>query len=67
MEKLTDFEEKIYQFFLERREVSLSDVPKRMMGAIPKLNRMGFIEIVKKTASPWSKKKRKFIIAKHAI
>ncbi len=65
MEGLTDFEKKVYQFFLEKGEISLHDIPRRMMGAIPKLKRRGLIDIIKKTPNPWTLKKHKFIIVKN--
>ena len=60
-DRLTDFEEKVYLFIKDRGEVLTSDLPHRMMGAIPNLNNKGLIEVNKKRVTPWASKKRKYV------
>ena len=59
--ELTDFEREVYGFIKKRGEVLTSNMPLRMMGAIPNLKNKGFVEVIKRRASPWASKKRKFI------
>ncbi|NIR88112.1 hypothetical protein GWO13_11445 [Candidatus Bathyarchaeota archaeon] len=58
---MTDFEKRVYSFIKERGEVLTSNMPPRMMGAVPNLKNMGLVKIYKKRLSPWTSKKRKFV------
>jgi len=60
-DRLTDFEEEVYLFIKARGEVLTSNLPHRMMGAIPNLNNKGLIEVNKKRVTPWASKKRKYV------
>lgn len=60
-DRLTDFEEKVYLFIKDHGEVLISNLPHRMMGAIPNLNNKGLIEVNKKRVTPWASKKRKYV------
>ena len=59
--KLTEFEKEVYDLIKERGEMLTSNVPTRMSGAIPSLDRKGVIEVFKKSTSRWASKKRKFV------
>lgn len=59
--RLTDFEEEVYLFIKDRREVLTSNLPPRMMGAIPNLKNKGLVEVHKKRVTPWASKKRKYV------
>jgi len=60
-DRLTDFEEEVYLFIKDHGEVLISNLPHRMMGAIPNLNNKGLIEVNKKRVTPWASKKRKYV------
>ena len=60
-DRLTDFEEEVYLFIKDHGEVLISNLPDRMMGAIPNLKNKGLIEINKKRVIPWASKKRKYV------
>jgi len=53
---LTEFEKKVYSFIKERGEVLISNVPSRMMGAVPNLKNSGLVEVYKKLTTPWASK-----------
>jgi peptidoglycan/xylan/chitin deacetylase (PgdA/CDA1 family) len=64
--ELTEFEEGVYRFIEEHGEILISNMPPRMMGAIPYLKNIGLVEVYKKLANPWATKKRKFVrVIKH--
>ncbi len=63
MKRLTDFEKQVYDFIKERGEILISNMPKRMMGAIPNLKNKGLVKIYKKYTNKWASKKRKFVSA----
>jgi hypothetical protein len=63
--KLTEFEKDVYDFIRKRGELLTTDIPARMMGAIPNLKNKGLLKVFKKGTSPWSSKKRKFVKAKN--
>lgn len=63
-EGLTEFEREVYNFIKERGEILTSNIPPRMMGAVPTLKNKGLVEVYKRRTSPWGSKKRKFVKAK---
>ena len=67
MKEMTDFERETYTFIKRRGELLTSNIPVRMMGALPNLKNKGLIEVFKKRTSPLSSKKRKFVKAKEEI
>ena len=62
--KLTKFEIEVYRFIKRNGEMLTTVLPKRMMGAIPKLKQKGLVEITKRSLSPFRPKKKKFVKAK---
>lgn len=58
---LTDFEEKVYMFIKKHGELLTTNIPVRMMGAVPNLRKMRLVEVYKKLVTPWVSKKRKFV------
>jgi hypothetical protein len=63
LSKLTKFENKVYDFIKEQGEVQISNMPKKMWGAIPNLKNAGLIKTYKKPTTPWASKKKKFVKA----
>ena len=61
---LTSSERNLYEFIKKSGEVMTTNLPPKMMGAIPQLVKKGFLEIYKKPTMLWSDKKRKFVRAK---
>jgi hypothetical protein len=59
--ELTDFEKEVYSFIKKRGKMLTSNIPPRMIGAIPNLKNEGLVELIKRHTSPWSSKKRKFV------
>jgi hypothetical protein len=59
--KITEFEKKTYNYIKEQGNVKVSDVPKMMWGAIPKLKNVGLVETYKKLTTPWASKKHTFV------
>jgi len=62
-EGLTDFEREVYGFIRERGEVLTSEIPPRMMGAVPNLKNRGLVEVYRRPTTRWASKKRTFIRA----
>ena len=62
--ELTEFEEEVYSFIKKRRKILTSNIPLRMMGAIPNLKNKDLVEVIKRRTSPWSSRKRKFVKVK---
>jgi hypothetical protein len=58
---LTEFEKVVYSFIEERGELLTSNIPRKMMGAVPHLKNKGLVEVYKKTTTRWGSKKRKFV------
>lgn len=54
----------LYEFIKKSGEVMTSNLPPRMMGALPQLVKKGLVEIYKKPTALWSTKKKKFVRAK---
>ncbi|RJS93419.1 hypothetical protein CW705_01720 [Candidatus Bathyarchaeota archaeon] len=63
-ENLTPTEKNLYEFIRKSGEVMTSNLPPKMMGALPQLIRKGLVEIYKKQTTPWSTKKKKFVRVK---
>ena len=63
MLKVTAFENEVYEFIKVKGELQISNIPKMMWGAIPKLKNMGLVETCKKTTAPWASKKHTFVQA----
>lgn len=63
-EGLTEFEKEVYSFIKERGEVLTSNMPPKMMGAVPHLKNRGLVEVYKKLTTHWGSKKRKFVRVK---
>ena len=63
MSKLTKFEKKVYDFIKEQGEVQISNMPKKMWGAILNIKNAGLIKTYKKPTTPWASKKKKFVKA----
>ncbi|RJS83149.1 hypothetical protein CW706_06275 [Candidatus Bathyarchaeota archaeon] len=54
----------LYEFLKKAGEVPTSSIPRRLMGALPRLTRKGFIEVYKRRTVLWSAKKTKFVRVK---
>ena len=61
MSKLTEFEKKVFDLIKGQEEIQISDMPMRMLGAIPKLKNNGLIETFRKPTTPWASKKHTFV------
>lgn len=61
MSKLTEFEKKVFDLIKGQGEIQISDMPMRMLGAIPKLKNNGLIETFRKPTTPWASKKHTFV------
>lgn len=59
--KITEFEKKTYDYIKEQGDLKVSNIPKMMWGAIPKLKNVGLVETYKKTTAPWASKKHTFV------
>lgn len=58
---ITEFEKKAYDYIKEQGELQVSNIPKRMWGAIPNLKTAGLVETWKKPTAPWAQKKHTFV------
>ena len=58
---ITEFEKKTYDYIKEQGELQISNIPKRMWGAIPNLKTAGLVETCKKPTAPWASKKHTFV------
>jgi hypothetical protein len=61
MTQLTEFEKKVYDLIKGQREIQVSDLPMRMLGAIPKLKNNKLIKTYRKPTTPWASKKHTFV------
>ena len=61
---LTPSERSLYEFIKKSGEVMTTNLPPKMMGALPRLVKKGLVEIYKKPTTIWSNKKKKFVRAK---
>ena len=61
--KITVLEQEVYNYIKDHGEMIVSDVPKNMRGAIPKLKNAGLVETFKKPVTPWATKKKTFVKA----
>lgn len=61
---LAPSERDLYEFIRRHGEVMTSNLPPKMMGALPRLIKRGLVVIYKKPTMPWSEKKRKFVAVK---
>jgi len=61
--ELTDFEREVYEFIKKHGELLTTNIPSRMIGAIPNLKNKGLIEVHKRVTGRWTSKKRKFVKA----
>ena len=61
MSKITEFENKVYEFIKAHGEVQVSNIPKMMFGAIPNLKKAGLVKTYKKPTTPWASKKKTFV------
>jgi len=61
---LSSSERNLYEFIKKSGEVMTTNLPPKMMGALPRLVRKGLVEIYKKPTTIWSNKKKKFVRAK---
>ncbi len=58
---ITEFEKKTYDYIKEKDEIRVSNLPKMMWGAIPKLKTARLVETYKKPTTPWASKKHTFV------
>jgi len=63
-DSLTPLEMRLYELIKRAGEVMTSNLPPKMMGALPRLAEKGLVEIYKRPTTPWSNKKKKFVRAK---
>jgi hypothetical protein len=63
LSKLTEFEKKVYDFIKAQGDVQVSNMPKRMWGAIPNLKNAGLVKTYRKPTTPWASKKKTFVKA----
>jgi hypothetical protein len=61
MSKITEFENKVYDFIKVHDELLVSNIPKKMWGAIPNLKNAGLVKTYKKPTTPWASKKQTFV------
>jgi hypothetical protein len=61
LSKITERERKVYDYINEREEIIVSNLPRNMMGAIPKLENVGLIKTFRKNVTPWASKKHTFV------
>jgi hypothetical protein len=61
--KVTDFEKQVYVFIKEHDEMMVSNVPRKMRGAIPNLKNAELIKTFRKPTTHWSSKKKTFVKA----
>ena len=59
--RITEFEQKTYDFIKEQNGIQVSSLPKMMWGAIPNLKHVGLVETYKKITNPWATKKHTFV------
>jgi hypothetical protein len=63
LSKITEFEKKAYDYIKLQGEISVTNIPKMMWGAIPNLKNAGLVKIFKRPSTPWASKKHKFVKA----
>ena len=63
-EDMSPTEIQLYEYLKKAGEVSTSNIPRRLMGALPNLIRKGLVEVYKKQTILWSAKKTKFVRVK---
>ena len=63
-ENMTPPERYLYELIKKSGEVATSNLPPKMMGALPQLVKKGLVEVYKKQTTIWSTKKRKFVRVK---
>jgi len=63
-EALTPLEMRLYELIKKSGEVMTTNLPPKMMGALPQLAKKGLVEIYKRPTTPWTNKKKKFVRAK---
>jgi oligoendopeptidase F len=63
MSKITEFEQKAYDYIKQQGEVQVTNIPKMMWGAIPSLKTAGLVKTYKKPTTPWASKKHTFVKA----
>jgi len=63
-DSLTPLEMRLYELIKKSGEVMTSNLPPKMMGALPHLVKKGLVEIYKRPTTPWSNKKKKFVRVK---
>ncbi|MCW4023086.1 MAG: hypothetical protein ACOWW1_06410 [archaeon] len=59
--RITEFEQKTYNFIKEQNSIQVSSLPKMMWGAIPNLKNAGLVKTYKKSTTPWASKKHTFV------
>ena len=60
-DELGPVEREVYDFIKRSGEVITKHIPQGKAGAIPSLVNKGLLEVVKRSLSPWSRKKIKFV------
>jgi len=61
LKNMSPSERQLYEYIKRAEEIMVSNIPSRMMGALPNLIRKGLVEVYKKQTVPWSPKKKKFV------
>jgi hypothetical protein len=61
--KITELEQKVFDYIKLHDELQVSNVPKMMWGAIPNLKTAGLVKTYKKPTTPWASKKQTFVQA----
>ena len=61
LKNMSPSERQLYEYIKRVEEIMVSNIPSRMMGALPHLIRKGLVEVYKKQTVPWSPKKKKFV------
>ena len=61
LKDMSPSERQLYEYIKRAEEIMVSNIPPRMMGALPHLIRKGLVEVYKKQTVPWSSKKKKFV------
>ena len=61
LKELSDLEKEAYALIRKRGEMMTTDFPMKMMGAIPRLERMGLVEVYRRRPNREASHKRKFV------
>ena len=61
LSQITEREKQVYDYINGSDEIIVSNMPRNMMGAIPKLKDLGLVKTYRKKVNQWNKKKHTFV------